>query len=82
LPGQARAMQEFSFQVFEAFTGATVLYLLINIVVVIGMRFLERVRPFVPTCVPSEVFTSNTYIFMWRRMKPWRIRADSPDVPW
>jgi glutamate/aspartate transport system permease protein len=42
LTGQARAMQEFSFQVFEAFTGATVLYLLINIVVVVGMRFLER----------------------------------------
>ena len=42
LTGQARAMQEFSFQVFEAFTGATLLYLLINIVVVIGMRFLER----------------------------------------
>jgi glutamate/aspartate transport system permease protein len=42
LTGQARAMQEFSFQVFEAFTGATVLYLLINIVVVIGMRFVER----------------------------------------
>jgi len=42
LTGAARAMQEFSFQVFEAFTGATVLYLLINIVVVIGMRFLER----------------------------------------
>ena len=42
LTGQARAMQEFSFQVFEAFTAATVLYLLINIVVVIGMRVLER----------------------------------------
>lgn len=42
LTGQARSMQEFSFQVFEAFTAATVLYLLINIVVVIGMRFLER----------------------------------------
>ena len=42
LTGQARAMQEFSFQVFEAFTGATVLYLLINVVVVVGMRFLER----------------------------------------
>jgi glutamate/aspartate transport system permease protein len=42
LTGEARAMQEFSFQVFEAFTGATVLYLLINVVVVIGMRFLER----------------------------------------
>src|SRR3954464_11886348 len=42
LTGEARAMQEFSFQVFEAFTAATVLYLLINIVVVTGMRFLER----------------------------------------
>jgi len=42
LTGEARAMQEFSFQVFEAFTAATVLYLLINIVVVIGMRLLER----------------------------------------
>jgi len=42
LTGAARAMQEFSFQVFEAFTGATVLYLLINLVVVIAMRFLER----------------------------------------
>src|SRR6202011_4621157 len=32
LTGEARSMQEFSFQVFEAFTGATVLYLLINLV--------------------------------------------------
>src|ERR1700694_721599 len=42
LTGEARAMQEFSFQVFEAFTAATVLYLLINMVVVTAMRFLER----------------------------------------
>jgi glutamate/aspartate transport system permease protein len=42
LTAQARSMQEFSFQVFEAFTAATVLYLLINIVVVIAMRLLER----------------------------------------
>jgi glutamate/aspartate transport system permease protein len=42
LTGQARSMQEFSFQVFEAFTAATVMYLLINIVVVTGMRLLER----------------------------------------
>jgi glutamate/aspartate transport system permease protein len=42
LTGEARAMQEFSFQVFEAFTAATLLYLLINIVVVTAMRFLER----------------------------------------
>jgi glutamate/aspartate transport system permease protein len=42
LTAEARSMQEFSFQVFEAFTAATVLYLLVNIVVVIAMRFLER----------------------------------------
>ena len=42
LTGEARAMQEFSFQVFETFTAATLLYLLINVVVVILMRFLER----------------------------------------
>jgi glutamate/aspartate transport system permease protein len=42
LTGEARSMQEFTFQVFEAFTAATVLYLLINIVVVVAMRLLER----------------------------------------
>lgn len=42
LTARARAMQEFSFQVFEAFTGATILYLLVNLVVVYAMRSLER----------------------------------------
>ena len=42
LTAEARAMQEFSFQVFEAFTAATLLYLLVNIVVVTAMRFIER----------------------------------------
>jgi glutamate/aspartate transport system permease protein len=42
LTGEARSMQEFSFQVFEAFTAATVLYLLLNLVVVVLMRLLER----------------------------------------
>jgi glutamate/aspartate transport system permease protein len=42
LTGRARSMQEFSFQVFEAFAAATVIYLLTNLVVVIGMRWLER----------------------------------------
>jgi glutamate/aspartate transport system permease protein len=42
LTGQARSMQEFSFQVFEAFTAATVMYLLLNLIVVTAMRFLER----------------------------------------
>ncbi|MGJ5137972.1 amino acid ABC transporter permease [Bradyrhizobium oligotrophicum] len=42
LTGAARAMQEFSFQVFEAFSAATLMYLIINVIVVIGMRLLER----------------------------------------
>ena len=42
LTGRARAMQEFSFRVFEAFTAATIIYLLTNLVVVLLMRALER----------------------------------------
>ncbi len=42
LTARARAMQEFSFQVFEAFTAATVIYIVINIVVTFGMRALEK----------------------------------------
>jgi glutamate/aspartate transport system permease protein len=42
LTGRARAMQEFTFQVFEAFAAATVLYLITNLVVVMGMRMLEK----------------------------------------
>ncbi|HET7297963.1 MAG TPA: amino acid ABC transporter permease [Burkholderiales bacterium] len=42
LTGRARAMQEFSFRVFEAFAAATVIYLLVNLVVVLAMRALER----------------------------------------
>jgi glutamate/aspartate transport system permease protein len=42
LTARARAMQEFSFQVFEAFAAATAIYVLLNIVVVFGMRALEK----------------------------------------
>ena len=42
LTGRAKAMQEFSFRVFEAFATATVIYLLTNLVVVLAMRALER----------------------------------------
>jgi glutamate/aspartate transport system permease protein len=42
LTARARSMQEFSFQVFEAFTAATLIYLLVNLVVVVGMRGVER----------------------------------------
>jgi len=53
LTARARSMQEFSFQVFEAFTAATLLYLLINIVVVMAMRFLES-RVAVPGYVTGK----------------------------
>lgn len=42
LTARARAMQEFSFQVFEAFTAATIIYIVINIVVTFAMRLIER----------------------------------------
>ena len=42
LTARARSMQEFSFQVFEAFTVATMLYLVTNLVVTFLMRKLER----------------------------------------
>jgi glutamate/aspartate transport system permease protein len=41
LTARARSMQEFSFQVFEAFTAATILYLVVNALVVLGMRWVE-----------------------------------------
>ncbi len=42
LTARARAMQEFSFQVFEAFTAATLIYLAINLVATALARLLER----------------------------------------
>ena len=42
LTARARSMQEFSFQVFEAFTAATLLYVIINLCVVTAATFLER----------------------------------------
>jgi len=53
LTGRARAMQEFSFQVFEAFAAATVIYLLTNLAVVLGMRALER-RIRVPGLISAQ----------------------------
>lgn len=37
----ARSMQEFSFQVFEAFTAATIIYVVLNLCIVAGMRLVE-----------------------------------------
>ncbi len=42
LTARSRAMQEFSFQVFEAFTAAAVLYIALNVVVTLALRALEK----------------------------------------
>lgn len=42
LTASARAMSEFSFQTFEAFTAATVIYLVVNVTVLMLMRLLEK----------------------------------------
>ena len=42
LTARARSMQEFSFQVFEAFTAATLIYIVVNIAIVNLMRLLEK----------------------------------------
>ncbi len=42
LTARARSMQEFSFHVFEAFSAATIIYILVNVVVVNLMRVIER----------------------------------------
>jgi len=61
LTARARAMQEFSFQVFEAFTAATVIYIAINIVVTFGMRWIER-RAAVPGFI-GVIIRSLPYLF-------------------
>ncbi len=42
LTARARAVQEFSFQVFEAYTAATLAYVLVNLVATTLARWLER----------------------------------------
>ena len=42
LTAAARSMQEFTYQVFEAFTAATVIYIIVNLIVVNLLRWLER----------------------------------------
>lgn len=52
LTARARSMQEFSFQVFEAFTAATIIYILVNVLVVFLMRWIEK-RVAVPGFISS-----------------------------
>lgn len=55
LTARTRAMQEYTFQVFEAFAAATLIYLMVNLVVVQGMRWLER-RVAVPGLIAGGAF--------------------------
>jgi len=52
LTQQTRSMAEFSFKVFEAFTAATLIYLLVNVVVVSLMRFIEK-KVAIPGLIPA-----------------------------
>lgn len=68
LVGAARSMQEFSFQVFEAFTAATLFYLVLNLVVLRAMLLIEArvavpgfigpARPAKDTAALKEVVTT------------------------
>lgn len=42
ITGAARSMQEFTYHIFESFAAATLLYLIINSVVVVLMRYVEK----------------------------------------
>lgn len=42
LMGSTRAMQDASFQIFEPFCVATIIYLTVNVIVVLAMRLLEK----------------------------------------
>lgn len=55
LTASTRAMQEFSFQVFEAFTAATIIYIVVNIFVVSFMRLLEK-----KMAVPGFITSGST----------------------
>ncbi|MBS0319847.1 MAG: amino acid ABC transporter permease [Proteobacteria bacterium] len=54
LTAAARAMQEFTFQVFEAFTAATIIYIVVNLIVVNVMRIVEK-RTAVPGFIGPAV---------------------------
>lgn len=55
LTARAQAMREFTFQTFEAYTAATVIYILVTLVVVFGMRWLEK-----RVAVPGLIGAVNT----------------------
>jgi glutamate/aspartate transport system permease protein len=74
LTARAREMQEFSFQVFEAFTAATIIYIIINIIVTEGMRRLERAVA-VPGYLGARARLKRISLReRWKSRKRWRLR--------
>ena len=71
LTARAREMQEFSFQVFEAFTAATVIYIIINIIVTEGMRRLERAVA-IPGYLGARAKQSSLRQ-RWKARQRWRL---------
>ena len=55
LTASARAIQEFSFQVFEAFSAATIIYVTVNICVVALMHLLEK-----KVAIPGFIVAGST----------------------
>jgi glutamate/aspartate transport system permease protein len=55
LTARAQSMREFTFQTFEAYTAATVIYIMVTLVVVFGMRLVER-----KVAVPGLISAGNT----------------------
>ncbi|MFZ6659075.1 amino acid ABC transporter permease [Undibacterium sp. TJN19] len=54
LTASARSMQEFSFQVFEAFSAATLIYLAVSVIAILISNWLERF-----TAVPGFITTGT-----------------------
>ena len=71
LTARAREMQEFTFQVFEAFTAATIIYIIINIIVTEGMRRLERAVA-IPGYLAARAKPS--WRQRWKARQRWRLR--------
>ena len=55
LMARANSMREFSFQTFETYTAATIIYILVNIVVINLMRLLEK-----KVAVPGFITSGNS----------------------
>jgi glutamate/aspartate transport system permease protein len=54
LTARAQSMREFTFQTFEAYTAATVIYIMVTLVVVFGMRWVEK-----KVAVPGLISAAN-----------------------